>query len=90
MRPLAVGDVVRVLRASRLPIEEPLGVGEIERVTHAEGGRLYWVSGFACARSERELRRTQTRWCPHCKSGNLERIAGLWLCQQCGHEWDAA
>lgn len=58
MRPFGVGDTVTVLRAVRLPIEEPLGVGVIERVTRASSGEsLYWVRGFACARTERELRR---------------------------------
>lgn len=58
MRPLGVGDAVTVLRAARLPIEDPLGVSVIERVTRASSGEnLYWIRGFACARSERELRR---------------------------------
>lgn len=59
MRPLGVGDAVTVLRAARLPdVEEPIGVSVIERVTRAESGeRLYWVRGFPCARTERELRR---------------------------------
>jgi hypothetical protein len=61
VRPLGVGDLVRVLRAARLPLEDVLGVGEIERVTRASSGAsLYWVRGFACARTERELRRTRT------------------------------
>lgn len=61
MRPLGVGDLVRVLRAARLPLEDVLGVGEIERVTRtASGELLYWVRGFACAKSERVLRRTKT------------------------------
>lgn len=60
MRPLGVGDLVRVLRACRLPIEEPLGIGEIERITDSAGERLYWVRGFHCARTERVLRRTKT------------------------------
>lgn len=60
-RPLGVGDLVRVLRASRLPIEESLGVGEIHRTERTESGeRIYWVRGFTCARTERVLRRTQT------------------------------
>lgn len=59
MRPLGVGDAVKVLRAARLPnVEESIGVSVIERVTRAESGeRLYWVKGFTCARTERELRR---------------------------------
>jgi deoxycytidylate deaminase len=28
--------------------------------------------------------------CPSCGSLKQERIAGLWLCQFCGHEWDDA
>jgi rubredoxin len=28
--------------------------------------------------------------CPSCQSLRQERIAGLWLCQVCGHEWDRA
>ena len=60
-RPLGVGDLVKVLRASRLPIEDSLGIGCIERVSHSSSGeRLYWVRGFACARTVRELRRTKT------------------------------
>ena len=55
-----VGDTVTVLRAVRLPIEDPLGVGLIERVTHSSSGEtFYWVRGFACARSARELRLVQ-------------------------------
>lgn len=59
MRPLGVGDAVTVLRAARLPaVEEPVGVSVIERVTRATSGEsLYWVRGFPCARTERELRR---------------------------------
>ena len=59
MRPLGIGDAVTVLRAARLPaIEESLGVSVIERVTRSESGAfLYWVCGFPCARTERELRR---------------------------------
>lgn len=61
MRPLGVGDLVKVLRAVRLPLEEPIGIGTIERVTRASNGEcLYWVRGFPCARTERELRRTKT------------------------------
>lgn len=59
MRPLGVGDAVTVLRAARLPaVEEPLGVSVVERVTRAASGEfLYWVRGFQCARTGRELRR---------------------------------
>lgn len=59
MRPLGVGDMVKVLRACRLPgVEEVVGVAPIERVTRAGSGEsLYWVRGFAVARTERELRR---------------------------------
>jgi len=58
MRPLGVGDTVKVLRAVRLPVEDVIGVGVIERVSRASSGEsLYWVRGFACARTERELRR---------------------------------
>lgn len=59
VRPLGVGDAVTVLRAARLPaIEEPLGVSVIEHVTRATSGEsLYWVRGFLCARTQRELRR---------------------------------
>jgi hypothetical protein len=57
MRPLGVGDAVKVLRAARLPLEDVIGVSVIERVTRASSGEpLYWVRGFACARSDRELR----------------------------------
>jgi ribosomal protein L37AE/L43A len=28
------------------------------------------------------------RKCPKCSSEKQERIAGLWLCNACGHEWD--
>ncbi len=28
--------------------------------------------------------------CPECRSSYPERIAGLWLCNNCGHEWDDA
>jgi len=57
-RPLGVGDAVTVLRAIRIPIEDPLGVGVIERISRSASGEvLYWVRGFACARTERELRR---------------------------------
>lgn len=57
MRPFGVGDVVTVLRASRLPIEDPIGVSVIDRVTRSESGQsLYWVRGFPCARTDRELR----------------------------------
>jgi hypothetical protein len=57
-RPLGVGDTVKVLRAARLPIEEAIGIGPIERITRdISGQRLYWVRGFACARMERVLRR---------------------------------
>lgn len=61
-RPLGVGDLVRVLRACRLPdIEESLGVSQIERIDRsADGTCLYWVRGFLCARTERQLRRTRT------------------------------
>ena len=60
-RPLGVGDLVRVLRACRLPAEDVLGVGQIERVTRSNAGEsLYWVRGFPCARTARELRRTRT------------------------------
>lgn len=27
--------------------------------------------------------------CPQCGSPKRERIVGLWLCQCCGHEWEA-
>ncbi len=68
-RPLGVGDLVRVLRACRLPVEDVLGVGQIERVSRSESGeRLYWVRGFPVARTERELRRTRTMadvWAEH-------------------------
>lgn len=58
MRPLGVGDVVTVLRACRLPLEDPIGVSVIERVTRAASGHPpYWVRGFPAARTERELRR---------------------------------
>lgn len=59
MRPLGVGDAVRVLRAARLPgVEEVIAVSVIERVSRASSGEsLYWVRGFSCARTERELRR---------------------------------
>lgn len=61
MRPLGVGDLVRVLRAARLPLEDVLGIGQIEQVTRGSSGELlYWVRGFACARTERELRLTKT------------------------------
>ena len=50
------GDFVAVLRACRLPVEEPIGAGVIERVTLCGSTRLYWVSGFLCARTDRELR----------------------------------
>lgn len=60
-RPLGVGDLVRVLRACRLPTEDVLGVGVIHQVTRASSGEsLYWVRGFECARTARELRRTRT------------------------------
>jgi rubrerythrin len=26
--------------------------------------------------------------CPSCGSTKQERIVGLWLCNDCGHEWD--
>ena len=58
MRPLGVGDAVKVLRAARLPTEEPIGISVIERVTRSNTGEaLYWVRGFPCARTERVLRR---------------------------------
>lgn len=61
MRPLGIGDLVKVLRGARLPREEPLGIGTIERMTRAESGEyLYWVRGFECARTGRELRRVIT------------------------------
>lgn len=61
MRPLGVGDLVRVLRSCRLPVEDAIGRGEIERITRgASGEALYWVRGFGCARTERELRRFVT------------------------------
>jgi hypothetical protein len=57
-RPLGVGDTVTVLRAARLPIEDSLGVSVIEHVTRGRSGEnLYWIRGFSCARTERELRR---------------------------------
>lgn len=57
MSRLEVGDTVKVLRAARLPLEDVLGIGPIERITRSESDELlYWVRGFACARSERELR----------------------------------
>ena len=57
-RPLGVGDTVKVLRACRLPIEDVIGVGVIERVTRSESGeRLHWIRGFSMARTDRELRR---------------------------------
>jgi hypothetical protein len=57
-RPLGVGDTVKVLRASRLPVEEVLGVGPIERTSRSNFGEmLYWIRGFDCARTERVLRR---------------------------------
>lgn len=57
MRPFGVGDAVTVLRAARLPVEEVLGVTVIERVTRATSGEsLYWLQGFACARTARMLR----------------------------------
>jgi hypothetical protein len=28
------------------------------------------------------------RCCPNCEDVRQERIAGLWLCQACGHEWN--
>lgn len=60
--PLGIGDLVKVLRSCRLPtVEETLGVGQIRSITRTENGTiLYWIDGFACARTERELRRTKT------------------------------
>jgi hypothetical protein len=55
-----VGDTVEVLRACRLPqVEEVLGRGTVERITNDTAPLsewLYWVGGFPCARSSRELR----------------------------------
>jgi len=52
-----VGDVVHVLRTGRLPIEDILGTGPIARVTTDDAGRhLYWIEGFACARTAYALR----------------------------------
>lgn len=65
-RPIGVGDLVRVFRACRLPhVKETIGIGEVERITRTGGEALYWVRGFHCARTERELQRTITlseRW----------------------------
>jgi hypothetical protein len=78
MRPLGAGDLVKVLRACRLPIEEPIGVGSIERVTRASSGEnLYWVRGFACARTERELRRTKTLADVYAEQDDAEYEASL-------------
>lgn len=58
MRPLGVGDAVKVLRSARLPaVEEVIAISVVERVTRgASGESLYWVRGFPCARTGRELR----------------------------------
>lgn len=55
---LLVGDYVKVLRACRLPaVEEVVGVGCVQRVTYMpDGAALYWIEGFATARTARELR----------------------------------
>jgi hypothetical protein len=52
---MKVGDTVQVLSAIRLPLEIPIGVGVIQRID----GDLYWVSGFACARTADVLRPQQ-------------------------------
>ena len=52
-----VGDAVDVLRAARLPkVEEVIGTGRVLRVSASDGDALYWIDGFWCARSARELR----------------------------------
>jgi hypothetical protein len=33
---------------------------------------------------------TRAARCPSCGDSKQERIAGLWLCQKCGHAWDAS
>ena len=75
MRPLGVGDVVVVLRAARLPnVEESIGRGVITAVTTGRE-RLYWVSGFVCARTERELRRVTTlseQWAAEDEARHME------------------
>jgi hypothetical protein len=50
-----VGDYVKVLRGSRLPIEEELGVGRITRISDGPTP-LYWIDGFLMARDARVLR----------------------------------
>ena len=53
----AIGERVNVLRATRLPkVEEVVGQGTITRVTESQGTYLYWIDGFAVARTARELR----------------------------------
>lgn len=56
-----VGDIVDVLRSVRLPIEDVLATGTVERITEASDGNetLYWVSGFPCAKTARCLRLVQ-------------------------------
>ena len=51
-----IGDTVRVLRASRLPVEETLGTGEIVRTSVSGATRLYWISGFPMPRQAFVLR----------------------------------
>lgn len=54
----AVGDKVTVLNAIRLPQEHSIGEGIIDRITYqsSDGQPLYWVRGFAIARTGRVLR----------------------------------
>lgn len=54
---IRVGDEVIVLRAARLPREEALGRGRVARIEPGLSGQLFWISGFLCARTAREIRR---------------------------------
>lgn len=58
-----IGDRVNVLRACRLPkIEESLGIGTITKITPSiTGSNLYWISGFDCAKTGRELRHAEVK-----------------------------
>jgi hypothetical protein len=51
----SVGDRVKVLQSVR-PVERVRGIGTILRITAGHAEPLYWIEGFPCARTARELR----------------------------------
>lgn len=54
----AIGELVKVLHAARLPAEHVITTGVVERITYqsSDDTPLYWISGCLTARTSRVLR----------------------------------